>query len=776
MSRFSTLGRKSAQLAAIGITGLILGLSGCGSDGSDGAQGPAGATGPTGPTGPAGPPGTGTPTSFDYNIPSDVAALVADGNRLLAEITSATIASPPVVTFTLADAYGRPIRGFSAGNTRYSLGKLLPNSGNEFGGWRSYINSLATSADGALPQALQATTETGSADRFVDNGDGSYTYTFATDPANVTSPVAVAYEPGLTHRIAIQFGGIDNSIMPFNPSIDFVPNGGAGSGHRSIVSIDTCNGCHDNLALHGGGRNNTTYCDACHNDFTRDPDTGALVDLAHLAHAIHGAGFRMQQAATDTCTANGGIVGGSAPNFRCTVDGTSGGAPVDFDPMAYAYVVVGYRDSVHDYGDVGYPNDITDCATCHTASEATPDGDMWKTNISAEACGACHVGKLVVDPADPVTGLSTYGISHDFGGGEVIARNDACSTCHNDTTAPTAATAHAQKGSHYSIELGKNYKAEIVNVAIDPDTRVVTADVKVTNLTTGANDLFADAEYTGGRIRVWLSWSADDFYGWGDETGFADGTAGYVQLSSIAVPPAQNADGSFSIVLRDLPAAMTGDPMVSMDARMSVGGVNAYADSVAYFTGKTRTMLVDEAKCNKCHGTINNHGGRGTNNLLVCLNCHNNDWASGDATATTPTSPLTMSVMIHELHSADPEYLDGAVAHVTFPGNMAKCQTCHKAGAYNVARPTARAITTNLGVDPALWTDDVADSPTAGVCSQCHDDLASRNHMMQNGGMFGAQKDTFTANGVDGIPDVVQESCAVCHGPGSIADTAAMHQ
>jgi OmcA/MtrC family decaheme c-type cytochrome len=767
MSRFSTLSRKTAQLAAIGITGLLLGLSGCGSDGSDGEPGAAGPTGPTGPTGPAGPPGTGTPTSFDYNIPSDVAALVADGNRLVAEITSVTIASPPVVTFTLSDAYGRPITGFDGANTRFTLAKLLPNSGNEFGGWQSYINATNS------PDVMESTYEgrTNDPTRFVDNGDGSYTYTFLTDPANVTTPFAVAYEPGLTHRVGMQFDGVDNSILPVNPVFDFVPNGGAGNGHRKIVATETCNGCHDDLRIHGR-RNNTDYCDTCHNDFTRAGADGELVDLAHMAHAIHGAGFRMQQAATDTCTANGGIVGGSAPNFRCTVDGTSGGAAVDFDPLAYEFNVGG----THPFGDVGYPNDITDCATCHKASEATPDGDMWKTNISAEACGACHVSTLVVDAADPVTGLSTYGISHDFGGGEVIARNDACSTCHNDVTAPTAVTAHAQKGAHYSMELGKNYKAEIVNVVIDPETRAVTADVKVTNLTTGANDLFADAEYTGGRIRVWLSWSTDDFYGWGDEAGFADGTAGYVQLSSIAVPPVQNPDGSFSIALRSLPADMSGDPMVSMDARMNVGGVNAYAESVAYFTGDERTLLVDEAKCNKCHGTINNHGGRGTNNLLVCFNCHNNDWASGDATAVTPTSPLTMSVMIHELHSADPEYLDGAVAHVTFPGNMAKCQTCHKAGAYNVARDTARAITTNLGVDPALWTDDVADSPTAGVCSKCHGDLAAKNHMMQNGGMFGAQKDTFTANGVDGIPALTQESCAVCHGPGSIADTAEMHQ
>ncbi len=82
MSRFSTLSRISAQWAAIGITGLMLGLSGCGSDGSDGATGPAGAPGPVGPPGPP------AATSSITADPSAVAALVAQGDRLVAEITT----------------------------------------------------------------------------------------------------------------------------------------------------------------------------------------------------------------------------------------------------------------------------------------------------------------------------------------------------------------------------------------------------------------------------------------------------------------------------------------------------------------------------------------------------------------------------------------------------------------------------------------------------------------------------------------------------------------
>ncbi|MCJ7558022.1 MAG: OmcA/MtrC family decaheme c-type cytochrome [Gammaproteobacteria bacterium] len=738
MFRFSTLSRISAQFAAIGLTGLLLGLSGCGSDGDDGATGPAGDPGPVGP------PGSPVSGIIDYTDPSAVAALVAQGNRLVAEITTATIASPPVVTFTLATADGKAIAGFAASNTRYALAKLLPGSGNEFGGWQSYINRFETTdgtAPDALPQALQATTETGNAARFVDNGNGSYTYTFALDPASVTTPVAVAYEPNLTHRIAIQFGGIDNNIMPFNPSIDFVPSGGAGTGTRSIVAIETCNGCHGALGLHGGGRNNTTYCDTCHNDFSRDADTGALVDLAHMVHAIHAAEFRASQG-------------------------------------EFPYQVAGFRETLHDYSEVTYPNDITDCASCHTASVATPDGDKWKTNISSEACGACHVGMLVTDAPDPVTGLSTYGMTHVLAGSTFVSRNDNCITCHFESGAgpmPEAAHAAIPGSNKLRQELGANYKAEIVGA--DFTVSPPTVDVKVTNLTSGADDLFADAEYTTGRQIVYLGWSTDDMYN-GDEDGNVSfpgatefqGFSYQVQLSTLAAaPPAQNADGSFTIPLVDLPAAVSGDPMISFDARMTVAGERAYAKSAVFFPGAARVLAVDEAKCNACHGTINNHGGRGNNNVLVCLNCHTSELSAG-------ADSVALSVAVHKLHNADPTYLGGAVAGITFPGDVGKCDICHVTGRYNGPRETARAFTTVEG-DNTIWSDDLATSPTAAICTNCHTSQDAINHMVSNGAWFDAVKSTFTqTGGLPGIPDFGQESCSVCHAAGRIADTAAMHR
>lgn len=780
MSRLSTLSRKTAQLAAIGMAGLILGLSGCG--GSDGAQGPAGATGPQGPTG----PGASDPV-VDLSNSATVEALIASGNRLVVEITDATIASPPVINFTVADSNGVPVIGVDGDTTRFTLVKLVPGTGNRFGYWKSYINSFETADGGGeevLAKALQATYERGSAARFEDHGNGTYTYTYATDPTAVTDPVAVSYDPNLTHRVAMQFDGIDSAILPFNPSFDFVPSG-ANIQTRKIVATETCNGCHDSLTLHGR-RNEVDYCVTCHNPGTRDQDTGSLVEMSHMIHSIHGAQMRLELGANDSCSANGGIAYSDHGHWYCTDTGDSSGVAIDFDVELYAYKVVGYRESLHDYGHVTYPQELVYCETCHTASAETPDGDMWLSNITAESCGGCHANLLVTDTPDPVTGLSTYGILHDLDSGAFTARNENCITCHNGTSVPLGFEAHSAIAGSDRVRnlLGENYQVEIVGadfVASPP-----TVDVKITNLTSGANDLFADAEYTAGRQTLYLGWSTDDFYN-GDEDGNVSfpsasrqGYSFQLQLSAVAPVPTQNADGSFTIPLVDLPAAMSGDPMISFDARMDVGGERAYAESVVFFPGSERVLAVDEAKCNNCHKVISNHGGRGQNNLLVCLNCHNNElattWdADGDGIAEEIDS-VSLAVAVHKHHNGDTSYRDGAAAEIHFPGFMGKCQTCHVEGRYNGPRETARAITISNGDSTAVWTDDLADSPTAGICTNCHTDLAAVNHMKQNGAMFGALKSLFTQNGVDGIPAFSQESCSVCHGPGSIADTAENHQ
>jgi hypothetical protein len=168
--------------------------------------------------------------------------------KLAATITGVTIASAPVVDFTVTDGNGNPAQGITA--VAFTIAKLVPNTDPLVNGglpyWQNYVNRVETdnpaTGDHVLPQSVQPTTDSGGT--LVETAPGVYQYTFGTDVANVTSPIAVAYEP-------------------------------SGSGvTRDIIDIENCNTCHYELDLHGGPRKSPKYCVTCHNQGNVDQDTG----------------------------------------------------------------------------------------------------------------------------------------------------------------------------------------------------------------------------------------------------------------------------------------------------------------------------------------------------------------------------------------------------------------------------------------------------------------------------------------------------------------------
>ncbi len=68
---------------------------------------------------------------------------------------------------------------------------------------------------------------TGVATNFVDNGDGTYTYTMN---KNVTTVAGVTYDPAKTHRMAIRvYGTVAGGTLdeePLDLTRDFVPSAG----------------------------------------------------------------------------------------------------------------------------------------------------------------------------------------------------------------------------------------------------------------------------------------------------------------------------------------------------------------------------------------------------------------------------------------------------------------------------------------------------------------------------------------------------------------------
>ena len=640
---------------------------------------------------------------------------------------------------------------------------------------------------------MQATNDTfRSGGTLAELGDGQYQYTFGTDVANVTAPIAVTWEPGLTHRVGLEIrlsGEGEIPLAPDNPVFDFVPDGGAGSGiTKSIADTNNCEGCHYEFAMHGGPRKSVEYCVTCHNPGSVDPDTGNSVDMAHLAHSIH--------------------MGEDRTN---------------------PYVVIGFGGSVHDYGEVTYPQSKTYCETCHTASATHVDGDAWNEGATAKACGGCHDNGLLAENHDPVTGKAEYSFDHTAAGADVpvgVAQDGLCMTCHlgSISTAgpPLAIHSNIRGDDRARAEAGDNFVFEFLNATntAPGDTPVVT--FRVTDPAGTPYDIVNDPEFTDSNaaLNLYVQWATADYYG-GDENGFVQGgrinddlstqaiqdlnfrDTGYairMRLGAIKDVAVANADGSFTVTFyRALPDSFAGDVVFGLGGHPAfettdADGVTAFERaatvSAVYFPGAPRQAAFDSASCNNCHSRLLAHGSNRNGNYEFCLMCHNSDAAvcttnpapDGSCPAGETQEGYHFGRMIHSIHSASTTFEGGAFAGVTFPQSVANCETCHIPETYNMARTTARAVSTNQGSDIRVWTDDIASTPNAAVCGVCHDSAAATGHFESQAGQVDDLKCTIVGAGcgaVDGssgsgVPNG-QEACAVCHGTGSEFETSKFH-
>jgi OmcA/MtrC family decaheme c-type cytochrome len=768
-----TNGRFSGVTAWAALGFFALALAGCG--GSDGSPGPEGPPGPPGPPGAGGQPG-GFGDLLIGNGSNVTQAQVDNAGRILARIDSVTMNDRPVVEFTLTTSAGGRVFGLAPGVISFTLAKLSSAANGRPEQWVSYINRVQTAGANTpqvLPRAVQANVEPGSAGRLEELGAGRYRYTFATNPANVTTPIPVSYEPHATHRVGfeLRMQAPGNQIFPDNPVFDFIPATNAPVPlARTIADNANCNSCHGRLEFHGGPRVTMEYCVTCHNPGTIDPDSGESVDMAYMAHAIHLGENR-----------------------------------------AEPYVVYGFGGTPHDYSHVTYPQSVLFCETCHRQTEAAPEGDAWMGTANAMACGGCHIDGLAASTPDAATGRSFYAYEHSFG----PAAEGTCVNCHAAGGPAGGNLQVHQRGAREAATIGREQFAyEILNIANATAGERPVITFAVNNPATGGRyNIAADAPFNQGAasLTINIAWNTSDYSNEGSGSATASSGAPAqpfaLGLAFLRTNAVRNPDGSYTVTAPNpLPPSATGGIGVTLEGRPSVAApstgalTNIPVPGADAFAGPPRRDIVSIDQCNVCHEVLTFHGNNRTDNIQLCASCHNPDatdirrrptftWDNPSPLDGKGEESVDMRYMIHALHAAQSVvYGFGNTAHdyrdITYPQAISNCNACHLPDTYYPTPPTARSVTINTGADRSDWRDDVAITPTAAACWSCHQGApgnapnVTRLHIVQNGGYLPATptdatitKETLENHSVSSFI----ETCGVCHGAGRVADVELVH-
>jgi OmcA/MtrC family decaheme c-type cytochrome len=601
-----------------------------------------------------------------------------------AGVPAVTINSPPKVNFAIFSD-GKAKNDLVLSNVSFAIAKLVPGINGNIDQWVNYIYRTETATAGVGPggkpvlaTAQQATTDGKQTDpalaaaQLVLNPDGYYTYTFKTDIKNTAQTNGVVFEPNRTHRVAIQlsYKNAAGETVLVNPYFDFTVGADGNSvpvtdpaKTRKMTDVTSCNSCHDKLALHGGGRVDTQFCVMCHNPGTTDANSGNVLTLATMVHKIH-----------------------SGKLLKAKLDAGQGGED---------YTIWGYSNSMHDYAEVGFPQDLRNCTKCHSgANPATPQGDNWKSRPSREACLTCHASKAGSEWFNVHKAINN---NQDPNNILTLLPNIACLGCHSPGSAVAPERVHWNQNEENAVK----YKMNIDDVAYDSATRKVTVKYFLSDPTNGnAAYNLVTPECTGtstiacsnttkfGNLRFYVGYqnmvgqptgtteySANNNGGSGANafayTGTNDGANHYtVQIS---IPPdttTQVAFGTARVVSigqikeAKLEVKSATDPRPEVTPRTLVNVVvqNTFKEFTISGALQPRRTVVATEKCNVCHGALGTTSGSNTlaeafhggarNIVEACVVCHDPNKVS----STVMTNGLMLNEsyqlkrMIHGIH------------------------------------------------------------------------------------------------------------------------------
>lgn len=625
------------------------------------------------------------------------------GNGLKAEITGAKISQDRrlVVSFRISDADGRPLRleDLDENSIRFTIAALRSGINGE-SSYQNYVLSKVAGKDfvykgekrkPAIAETLQPDYDRGGTFKAIN--PGTFSYTFKT-------VLPLGYDKKATHIVGGELTR-ERRKHVINPLYEFIPAGGRVTIRRAVVGTASCNICHDPLKMHGGFRRETGYCVLCHTSQLTDPESGQNLEFKVLIHKIHR--------------------GRHLPSVK----------------EKKPFFIVGMRQRIFDYTDLGYPQDIRNCQTCHAGSH----GAQWMNAPGVAACTSCH------DNVD----LST-GKSHVAG----AQAEGSCSGCH---PAQGVEFGPSVQGAH-TIPRKSEQVAGVVFEILQVQATQPGGNPEITFSVKNKKGEALEAAKMA-NLRLVLAWPTMDYR---------------VAIEEDARKAAPSGDGVYSYKFRyTLPADASGSGAVGIQGftepkltkpdgkpvkeRVRDVGFNA----VKYFPitdreAVPRRQVVKVESCNGCHERLALHG-EARQATAFCVMCHhaaqNDEEKRKAAKGPMPPENVHFKRLIMKLHTGkelgEPLVVYGGspsrpapvdLGKVRFPGDRRNCHKCHEKGTADIPLPE--------GVLPSLIPQaggGVKSVPAiAAACTACHTSQAALAHV----------ETQTTAEG--------RESCVVCHG------------
>jgi hypothetical protein len=623
-------------------------------------------------------------------------------------------------------------------------------------------------------------------DRFRDRGGeytliepGVYTYKF-------TTMLPADWDMDATHTLAIvatrDLREFDLGRYYDNDVDNYVPSGASEPMPRDIVTTNTCNRCHDPLAMHGGRYQEVQVCQQCHLPALFDEDEGLSYSLNAVIHRVHSNNQLDHEihypAILNDCEVchTGGIPTAefplvAAPNPASTCDAKALGmtelawsadGPVEVrldaeDGKLFSSTGGDGSQETGRWVKDGQTFVLVDAASgdaldaidaeltvfgCAGAAPGTFRGDPgvlhtnWMTRPARAVCGGCH--------AD---------IDFEAGEGHIAqSSDDNCSVCHKPTGSDfDASVAGTHAVPYKSNQLG-GILVEVVDMEFTAPNNRPQVTFKVSNKDGPLNANSLD------RLRFSLSGPNDDF-------------DFYVQENAVGNLEWDGTNWSYRFDTK-LPADAVGSFSLGVEGRIDtvdIGGGNTsrdqmqnfmYAFAVTDAEPVARRQIVDDATCENCHSNLSLHGGNRHNANEYCQSCHMPGATDHEVRLEGNDESIHFKYMIHKLHrGADLE--NGYVVYgyrssvhdysnVHFPGDLRNCESCHIEGTYGIPVPDGALPTTspNTLLDPML--------PITSACLSCHDSDGAAVHADSNTSALG-------------------EACAACHGDGKTFSVDRVH-